>query len=385
MRITMTEPLQNPTNIWRTAGGDNTRRGLFAKPVEIDPIPKRRLSTQGTVQASVVFDRNSTAYIADMAGGVQAYDTDGNELWHTRLDGGISATPVLHPEDDRLFVGTHTGWVYALKSTNGEPLWKIEIPSKSDPRILSDFLFLPRKNAIVLNSWGGKYYAMNAENGESLFSWDAGITPYAGVASDSNGTIYCLRAVWEKGIEFVRIDPSGKETILYTQPLQKKPASRIFISAAPVTDEDRGIIYFITNLDQESLLHAWQMKTSQLLWTHRFPRNVLATPALMADGTIVTAVLDGFVYAIAPDQTLLYRYASGCEYLLSGAVCDNNGNVYLGDPLGIAHHITRDGCGQPFFESQRAIQSRLSFDPYGNLFVPLLDHSVAMFENKRIE
>lgn len=379
----MSEKSIIPLSIWRTAGGDNSRRGLFTGPVEIELSPKQRLSAQGAVQASVVFDRNSTVFIADMAGGVQAYTADGKELWHTRLDGGVSASPVLHPDDDRLFVGTHTGWVYALKTTDGEPLWKKEVPSKSDPRILSDFLYLSQRDAVLLNSWGGKYHVLSAEKGETLFSWDAGISPYAGAAADSGGVIYCLRSTWEKGVQYVRISPSDEETILYTQSLQKKPANRIPVSAAPVIDENRGVIYFIANLDRESLLHVWQIKTGQLLWSHSFPRNVLATPALRADGTLVTAALDGFVYAIAPDQTLIYRYASGCEYLLSSAVCDNLGNTFIGDPLGVVHKITQDGHGRPFFESGRAIQARFSFDQDGNLFIPSADRSVTIFANKK--
>lgn len=365
--------------IWRTAGGDNTRWGLFAGLVDIDPTPKLRLAAQGAIQASAVFDRNETAYVADMAGGVQAFSSEGKVLWRIRLDGGVSATPVLPPGDDRLFVGTHTGWLYALKIGDGEVVWKKEIASQSDPRILSDLLYLPQRNAVVFNSWGGKFYALNADNGDELFSWDAGISPYSGASADSGGTIYCLRSVWEKGVQFVRVSSGGEETVLYTQSLQKKPASRIPVSAAPVIDEERGIIYFIANLDRESFMHAWQIKTGQILWSYTFPKNALATPALAKDGVILVAALDGFVYAIGAEGSLIYRYASGCEYLLASPVCLENGDAIVGDPIGGVHKIAPNGIGTRFFETERGVQSRPSFDRAGNLYICSTDKSVFVF------
>jgi outer membrane protein assembly factor BamB len=180
------------------------------------------------------------------------------------------------------------------------------------------------------------------------------------------------------------VSPGGEESILYTQSLQKKPANRIPVSAAPVIDEERGVIYFIVNLDRESLLHAWQGKTGKILWSHTFPKNVLATPAIAKDGAIIAAALDGLVYSIGADQSLNYRYASGCEYLLAGAVCSESGDAFVGDPVGGVHKIAPNGTGTRLFEVERGVQSRPSLDRSGTIYIPSTDRNVYLFANQKL-
>ncbi|MBN2325662.1 MAG: PQQ-binding-like beta-propeller repeat protein [Candidatus Omnitrophica bacterium] len=382
----MSEKMQDTskaTKIWRTGGGDNERRGLFPDPVQLDPKPLQALPAQGSVQASVVFDRSGSAYIADMLGGVQSYSADFKERWRTRLEGGVSAAPVVHPDDRRLYVGTHAGWIYALDASNGEPIWKKEIPSKSDPRILSDLLYLASSNALVLSSWGGRFLALNADDGQDLFSWNAGISPDSAASADSRGVIYSLRAIWDQGVQLTAVSSSGSETILYTQPLEKRPANRILVSAAPVIDEERGVLYMAANVNQESLLHAWHIQSGKTVWSRRFPRNIIAEPTLLQDGALAVSCLDGFVYALSSENELRFRYASDCEYLLSSSV-SAGGEVFVGDPLGWIHQIEPTGAGRAFFESPRAIQSRPSLDSKGRLFVPSTDRSVYVFNNTLI-
>jgi outer membrane protein assembly factor BamB len=370
-----------PTNttVWQTSGGDNSRRGLFNSAINIAPKPKRRLKAQGSIQTPVIFDQQGTAFITDMAGGVQAYCPKGNPIWSIQLDSGISAAPVLQTDDERLFVGTHNGMVYALDASNGKEIWHKEIPSKQDTRILSDFLFNQKNNTFVLNSWGGKFYSLNAKNGDVKNSWDAGISPYAGASANRDGELYCLRAVWDKGIQFVRIGIDGQEKTLFQHDQQKKPATRLTISAEPVLDEKAGVIYFITNIDQKSYLNSWSIKNEKILWKRSFAKYIYATPTLLTNGAIIIADLNGDVHAISQENTRLYRYATGCEYLLSSAVSDANDNVYIGDPLGILHKIGINGIGKPLYEAERSIQARPSFDKEGSLYMPSTDKYVYVF------
>ncbi|MGC9326031.1 MAG: PQQ-binding-like beta-propeller repeat protein [Candidatus Hinthialibacter sp.] len=380
----MSEKMQEAaaiTKIWRTGGGDNARRGLFPDPVQLDPKPIHALHAQGSVQASTVFDRHGCAYIADMAGGVQSYSAEFNQRWRTRLEGGVSATPALHSSGQRLYAGTHAGWIYALDASNGESIWEKEIPSKSDPRILSDLLYLPSSNALVLSSWGGRFLALNADDGRELFSWNAGISPDSAASADSQETIYSLRVIWDQGVQLIAVSPSGNEKVLFTQPLERRPANRIPVSAAPVIDEERGVLYMAANVNQECLLHAWHIQSGKPVWRRRFPKNIIAEPTLMQDGALAVSCLDGFVYVLSPDNELRFRYASDCEYLLSSSACAGGG-IFVGDPLGWIHQITPAGVGRTLFESPRAIQSRPSFDPKGRLYVSSTDRNVYVFNNK---
>lgn len=372
----------NEAALWRTAGGDNARRGLFAHPVQIGSRRAHALSAEGAIQASVVFDEQGTAFVADMAGAVQAFASSGTLRWRVKLSGGVSATPAVHPAKPHLFVGTHAGSVYALDTATGAVLWRKEVPTKNDPRILSDLLYLPQADAVVLSSWGGRFHALDAGSGAERFSWDAGISPYAAAASDKEGNLYSLRAVWNQGVELVRVTSRGEEAVLYRAAEEKRGTRRTLVAAAPTLNEDRGVAYFIVNRDQGGVLHAWSLKSSSLLWHHPLPNAVQGTPALRHDGVILLADLGGSLHAIGPDGTPRFRYSSGCDYLLAGGVCEAGGTCFMGDPVGVLHAINGQGAGKKIFEARRSIQGRLSFGLDGSLYVPATDRTVSVFPAK---
>jgi outer membrane protein assembly factor BamB len=352
---------------------------LFVRAVQIKPRPARRLPAEGAIQAAVVFDEQGTAFVADMVGAVQGFSSSGKLRWRVKLSGGVSATPAVHPAKPQMFVGTHAGWVYALDTATGATLWRKEVPTKSDPRILSDLLYLPQADAVVLSSWGGRFHALDAGSGAERFSWDAGISPYAAAAADQEGNLYCLRAVWNQGVELVRVTSKGEETLRHPAPEEKRGARRTLVSAAPVLDERSGVAYFVINRDQGSRLHAWSLKSSSLLWTHPLPNAVQGTPALRHDGVILLADLGGSLHAIGPDGTPRFRYASGCEYLLAGGVCEAGGTCFIGDPVGVLHAINGQGAGHTVFEAKRSIQARPSFATDGSLYLPATDRTVYVF------
>jgi outer membrane protein assembly factor BamB len=368
---------------WFTEGGGNARRGLFRGRVEIAAKPVRTLTAQASVQTSVVFDPNGRAFIADMSGGVQAFTPEGRRLWHKQLEGGISATPVVDPIGKMLFAGTHAGRAFALDANNGAVAWRTEIPTESDARILSDLLYLPRGRVIVLSSWGGRYLYLDAESGKERHSWDAGISPASGAAADDEDNVYCLRAVRQSGVQLVRIDADGKESVLYSQAEKGRPSNRLLVSAAPVLDRERRVLYFIANDTHEGNLHAWSLESNRIAWSREFSAAVRATPAVAEDGTVVIADLRGDLHALAPGGSRLYRYASGADFFLAGGVCDLSGTVFVGDPLGMVHEIPLNGSGRQMFEIPRSVQARPSFDAAGNLYIAATDRKVYVFRNSR--
>lgn len=365
--------------IWRTAGGSAARHGLFGEQAQIQPQPTRQLPAQGALQASVVFDTEGRALVADMAGGVQAFSPQGRRLWQTRVNGGISATPVVHPEEQKLFIGTHAGVVLALDTATGTSFWKKEIPTSSDPRILSDLLYWPQSGAVVLSSWGGRFHVLDANSGTEQFSWEAGVSPGAAAAADDPGMIYSLRAVSKKGVELVRITSKGEELILHHTPEDRRGARRALVAAGPVLDQERGVLYCVVNRESGGQLMAWSLKSNNLLWQHSLSISVQAAPTLRKDGAILLADLSGSVRAVGPDGKELFHYATGSEYLLAGGVCEAGGHYYMGDPCGLLHAIHPSGQGTTLFETKRSIQARPSFDPSGNLYVPSTDKVVYVF------
>jgi len=367
----------NEKFVWNCSGADSSRRGLFPKRLKIKTKPIFALQTEATAQASVVFDGDGFCYVADMGGLIQAFLKD-RPVWQTKLNGSIVASPVFCNKPRCIFVATTDGSLYAISPQNGKILFKKNIPTESDPRILSDLLYVEKSEVIVLNSWGGKFYALNANNLEEKFYWDAGITPYAGASSDSDGNIYCLRAAQGRGVEFVKISPNAKETVLYREPEGKRGARRTIVAAAPVIDETKKQIYFIANRDIGSSLCAFS--NDALIWKVGLPNQIQATPTLRADGVLILSDLRGFILGITNDGSLLFQYNTNSDYLIAGGVCEQGGTFFSGDPLGNVHQINERGDGKIIFESSRAILARPSFSPNGNLYIPSTDKKIYVFE-----
>jgi outer membrane protein assembly factor BamB len=367
------------SSIWHTAGGDNSRRGLFAGAAKIKSRPTRRIPTRGALQAPVVFDGHGTAFTADMTGEIQAVSFEGKRLWRTRVEGGVSASPAVHPVEPSLFLGTHAGWVYALDTITGVTRWRKAILTQSDPRILSDLLHHRQTGTVVLSSWGGRFVALDEQTGEARSSWDAGITPSSAVATDRNGLLYGLRAVAGKGIQLVRLSAKRDETVLFTEPESPRGVRRALVAAAPVVDDDRAIVGCVFNSDKDGVLLVWALKSESPLWRKPLAAPVQATPAILADGSLVVADLSGHLQAFTPDGAARWRYYAGCEYLLAGPVAEAGGMCAIGDPLGQIHLVGADGRGRKIFEAKRSIQARPSFSPQGRLHVPATDRTVYVF------
>src|SRR5262249_53911849 len=156
---------------------------------------------------------------------------------------------------------------------------------------------------------------------------------YAGAAASRSAAIYSLRALAGHGIEFVRVSATGEPTVLHRVPEGKRGARRTLIAAAPILDEERQSAYFVDKGDAGACLTAWSIQNDAIAGKSPQHHGVQATPSLRPDGVIVIPDLGGVVQAVQPDGSQLFEYRSGCEYLLAGAVADQTGRVYLGDPL----------------------------------------------------
>ncbi len=372
----MAAPSPSEAKVWRTAGGDNARRGRFAGEVELAPRPRRQLQAQGAIQASVVFDAEGTAFVADLAGGVQAFAATGRQRWQVNLGSGVSATPALDFDGAVLFVGTHAGEVLALEAATGVTRWHRSIPSRRDPRILSDLLLLRRRGLVVFSSWSGRVFALDAASGEPRFDWDAGISPRSAVSADEAENLYAMRAVAGRGVEVVRWSTEGEERVLHREPEDSRGAGRALVAAGPVLDEERDTAYLLLNHERVARLLAWSLGSGAARWQRELAAAVQATPTVLPDGSVAVGDLAGGVQVFGPDGVPRCAATLDCDFLLAGGVSPGGGRFVIGDPLGGLHLVEADGTRRQLFEAPRSLQARPSFDPFGNLHVPCTDRIV---------
>lgn len=363
------------------AGGGPARTGAFAGRVRLGGRPIRRLRAEGAVQSAPVFDAAGNVYVADMSGTVQAFDTSGKPVWRRKLEGSISATPAVDNESHRVFVGTHKGWLYCLACMDGSVAWNTQIPSRTDPRIVSDLLCNPVSKLVVASSWGGQFTAFDFMSGQSKTTWSAGISHQAGASADTTGNVYFQRAVTGEGVVCGRVAPDGVETVLHREPECKRGAGRTVVAAAPVLDESRGRAYFVVNVDAGCDVVAYGLHEQQVVWRKHIAKMVVATPALRPDGAVIVGAMDGTLHAFGADGSSVFAFKTLAEYLLAAPVCDADSNTYLPDPMGCVHTVNRVGEGRQIFEAERSFQARPAFDPAGNLHVPGTDGLVHVMAN----
>lgn len=379
----MAAPFSLEGPVWSAAGGGPARTGLFPARLDLKSKPARTLRTRGAVQAAAVFDASGRGFVADLAGTVQSFDADGAPRWERALDGAVSATPAVDPDNGRLFVATHTGRVWALAAVDGAVHWQRDLPTASDPRIVGDLLYLPRRRRLVVSSWGGRFHALAVESGRTVAEWDAGLYPSAGAAADARETVFCLRVTPGSGVMLVQRTAAGSETVLHREPEGPRGAARTPVTAAPVVDEARGRVWFVANDGRGAALLVWALAEGRLAAHWSFPVGVQAPPALAPDGAAWVADLAGRVHRCDPARPeARERYDSGAEYLLAAPVSDASGRCWVGDPLGRLHRIEPHGQGQVVFEAARGFQAAPSFDPAGNLYLPGTDRRVYVFWNR---
>ena len=377
----MKPPASSSPATWSLAGGNPRRTGRFDGVVKPSRKPKRSLRMRAAVAAPVLCDDADRCFVVDLAGTVRAWTIAGRLLWERTLPGGVAAAPAVATSIGRLFVGTLAGSIHALDTRSGALAWEMTLPSATDPRILSDLLVLPNPGLVVASSWGGRFCALTGESGEVRFSWDAGLSPRAAASADADGNVYCLRARRDAGVQLVRVDAAGAESILHQAAAGARGAGRTLVAAAPVIDEAHGRFYAIINGDRSGELCAWSLATRELLWRYAFERAVAATPAVRLDGVVLVADMNGGLHGITPAGARAFHYGTTAEYLLAPPVCDARGRAFVGDPAGALHAVEPDGTGRVLFEAPRSLQVQPSFDGPGRLYVPGADHRVHVFAN----
>jgi len=185
-----------------------------------------RVATDGFVDAAVM-RVGGNFIIASWDGTLRAVTTEGVPVWKRQLGDVIDATPAW--DGKRLYVQTWGRDVFAL-SADGAVLWRFATsPSPADDH--RQGALLPAGSVVLVPSWNGNLYALDAASGERRWLYDAGET----------------------------------------------------LRAAPVLDDDR--IYLAGNSGTLTALSL----DGTVLWQARLDEALLSTPAVTSDGVVVVS------------------------------------------------------------------------------------------------
>lgn len=119
------EPLEVHEHDWPTYRGGNARDDVAqtAIPDDVELAWSTEVGSKELVTAPVV--AGGMVFVADRGGAVRAFDADGKPVWKSYTGGAIYYPPAV--ADNRVFVGSADGRVYALEAKTGRRLWSYRV------------------------------------------------------------------------------------------------------------------------------------------------------------------------------------------------------------------------------------------------------------------
>lgn len=278
------------------------------------------------------------------------------ESWRTGLPDEIAAwsSPVV--ADGMAFVLADRGFVGALDTATGDPVWNQQFPADTDtvgsPAVADGTLY-----AGALDS--SSFYAMNAASG--AYQWetslDAGSFASPTVAdglvyvATTTGRVYALSAAdgsvrWEydTGARTVLASPAFHDGRLYVVSTTPK-------ELPSGVDDLFDLLYYdrfyrwgridedphatAAGLDAEATLHVLDGAAGDRVGGRQFPDFVVSTPTVADDGLFVSC-WDGNVYALELGAGT-ERWVSGMDAPSSASPAVADGVLYCGDWRGNLH------------------------------------------------
>ncbi len=283
--------------------------------------------------------------------------SDGSVLWSYKAEGRLVQSPVI--SNERVYVCTTEGGIYALHASDGTLLWHFTItlgphvPSYlgpivfTAPTIINDMLYLAPNVNFPLKPF---IYAFQAKDGVLL--WQNPIPAASSVSFAASDGILCLSifngclaldmndgsVVWQKefdpafqvisqpvvlnGIVYLcfseyKDDLSSDERIPGQQPficaLEAKNGSLLWQqsfggmlqASSPAKLSVMDNVLLISSYD--GVLYTYQRDNGKIRWSYKISENFLSSPIATKD-VVYVSDSEGYIYALSlTDGTLLWQ------------------------------------------------------------------------------
>jgi outer membrane protein assembly factor BamB len=240
----------------------------------------------------------------------------GKTLWKKKL-GDLSSSPTLC--EDKIFVGTSDGTLWALDKASGEKIWQFDAKATIISTPARGY-FSPTSNAelICFGSTDGYLYALSSDSGSVGWKYKAegGIYSSSAIKNEMvffgsvDGNLYALNLkdgsfIWKFQAQAdIYSSPAVTESLVYigsndyymyavnsrTGELGWKFKTEGLIHSSPIAVGDK---LFFGSYDGN--FYVLNRFTGELLWKYQTKGMISASPAYY-DGRIYIASEDGFLY-----------------------------------------------------------------------------------------
>ncbi len=280
--------------------------GTTTTQQQVQPLWKFKCEDE--IRGKATIDKN-VLYVGAYDNNLYALRSeDGEFVWKFPTTDSIGgSTPFVY--EDLVLIGSADKNLYAITKQNGRLKWKFEAggPIYSSPSVKFDHAFF--------GSDDGNFYAVNINHGRS--AWKANAygpvrsTPYVDdervFFGTEGGYVFCLELA------------SGKN-------IWQAQAKRAVTSSPAYADE----IVFVGSLD--STVYAFDASSGWIIWRYRTRRAVVSSPCVY-DQTVFIGSSDGAMYALDMDSgRQLWSYQTEGQIASSPAVF--NDAVYFGSTDG---------------------------------------------------
>jgi outer membrane protein assembly factor BamB len=324
------------------------------------------------MDASPVISRDGTIYLASTDNNLYALSASGQLKWYFTAHDSIFATPTLAPDGTVLFADL-AGWYYAVDS-NGKLKWSQALAGgASERRVLASPAVAADGQSYVA-AWNDLVYAFDA-NGNLRWQLEMGgegqIT--ASPTLDSAGNVYIatLDPADKSRIGVFKVAPGSHLLWKFSDDLG---VDRNRVISSPAIDISAQRLYVGAARSEDGCLYALRLSDGGQVFKALFPKGIVSSPAIAADGKVYVGCMDGKLYALdGSTGAVQWEFSSGAYFVLGSPGVDGSGRIYFGDSEGVIHALSPWGKELWQYPTQSNITSAPALGRDSTLYVTSYD------------
>jgi len=280
-----------------------------------------RAATGDLIWSSAAVDNDGRVFVGSNDNKLHAFGANGNPIWTYPTDDRVISSPLIG-QAGMIYVGSNDHYLHAVRS-DGSVAWKYHMdgPVYSSPAQADD-------GTIYVGSWGRQLYAIRPDG---TLKWKKTFT--AGVRScpavGGTGNVY----VGSMDYRLYAFDANGKQLWVFS--------THGLVNSSPAVQCEGATDKTVYVGSQDGYLYAVDAQKGTLKWkVMQF--GAFSSPAIGPDGTIYVGSEAPRVWAIRPDGTIRWSFATSA-FVTSSPAIDSDGTIYIADQAGQVYAISPDG------------------------------------------
>jgi len=275
-------PAVGPDGTIYIGGTDN-----FLYAYNPDKSIKWKKSSQSQITSSIIIV-NGNLYFGCTDGKLRAFDSGGNPIWTNSSVGGVvTSTPAFSSDGSTLYVGSQTGFVFAIKASDGTQKWKYpSTTAEGGNFIASPTIDYKNDGSVYIGSTSGNVYVIKPTGvGKRLTSLYGGIV--SSIAITASNTIY---AGANDGKLYAINTLNG--SMSWSKPIGT------YVNGSPAVCGDDSVSIAST----DGTIYSFDSAGNQR-WSYNAGSPIYSSPAIGPGGELLIGADNGKIYCFGADKT----------------------------------------------------------------------------------